>query len=336
MLVSVVIPCRNEEKYIAQCIDSIIESDYPKEKIEIIIVDGMSNDHTIAIIKSYIKEQHCIKLIENHKQTTQWALNKGIVESTGDVIIILGAHASISKNYISGCVEILKKENDIMCAGGLVENVFDNNTSKIIGKAMSSSFGVGNAYFRTGGKSGFVDTVAFGAYKKEIFEKIGLFDEDLVRNQDDEYNYRLTKNGYKIYLETNLKLLYYTRASYTKLFNQYFQYGYWKVYVNKKHKTITTLRQVVPSLFVAFLFLGFLTPFSNIYIRFGYRFTILIYLLLAIKNGLNKTDTLKELSKFIYACIILHISYGSGYIMGLFTFFIMRKKPSDFSKGLTR
>jgi len=336
MIVSVIIPCRNEEKYIAQCIDSILESDYQKEEFEIIVVDGMSNDKTIDIVENYLNRYGFIKLIKNPKQTTQWALNKGIIEAKGDVIIILGAHAAISQNYISGCVEILKNDNETVCAGGLVENICENDISKIIGYAMSSSFGVGNAYFRTGDKSGFVDTVAFGAYKKEIFEKIGYFDEDLVRNQDDEFNFRVTKNGYKIFLDTKLKLLYYTRASFKKLFNQYFQYGYWKVYVNKKHKAVTTLRQLVPSLFLIFLVFGFFISFSNIYLRFGYRLTILTYIVLAIKSGLNKTDTIRELGLFIYTCLILHISYGSGYLWGVISFLILRKTPSKHSQELTR
>ena len=336
MNVSVIIPCLNEEKYIAQCIDSILNSDYSQEQVEIIIVDGLSNDKTTNIIDTYLEKYTFIKLIENRNRTTQWALNMGIKQASGEIIIILGAHAALSKNYISECVKLLKNDQNIVCVGGVIENIYENETSKIIGYAMSSSFGVGNAYFRTGTKSGFVDTVGFGAYKKEIFEKIGYFDEELVRNQDDELNFRVTKNGYKIYLDTGLKLLYYTRASFKKLFHQYFQYGYWKVYVNKKHKTITTLRQIVPSLFVGFFVIGFFLSFFNKYLFSAYLITLFIYIVLAQLNAVKKVKTMKDTILFIFTCFILHISYGSGYIYGILTFLLLQKKPSDFSKEVTR
>jgi len=336
MFVSVVIPCRNEENYISLCVNSVLNNNYPQELTEIIIVDGMSDDNTLNIIKKFTENHNNIHLIPNDEKTTQWALNMGIKKSRGDVIIILGAHAELGENYIYGCVEFLKHNDEVACVGGLVENVFDNENSRIIGLAMSSKFGVGNVHFRTASKSAYVDTVAFGAYKREIFDKIGLFDEDLVRNQDDEFNYRITKNGFKIYLNAELKLRYFVRSSFQKLFNQYFQYGYWKVYVNKKHKTITTLRQIVPSLFVAFLVLGFIASYTGIYMRFLYRLMIFLYIVLSVRSGLYKVDKISELLKFMFSCFILHISYGSGYLLGIFDFLIMKKKPSSFTKKLTR
>lgn len=336
MNVSVIIPCRNEERYIAECIDSVITCNYPQDNLEIIVVDGQSSDATRDIVQK-IREQFAnIYLMDNPQQTTQWALNMGIKNASGDVIFILGAHAMMTGNYIGACVEILERHPEVGCAGGVTENIYADGLSGIIGRAMSGRFGVGNAHFRTGTKSGYVDTVAFGAYRKQVFDRIGFFDEELVRNQDDEFSYRMIKNGFKIYLDPALKLLYHARASFKSLFRQYFQYGYWKVYVNKKHKAITTLRQLVPALFVLFLFPGFLITFAGIYLRFFYRLTLLMYLLLAIRSGLYKVDKVKELMQYVWACFILHISYGSGYLYGILHFVMLRKKPSDFSKKLTR
>jgi len=336
MNVSVVIPCRNEERYIAECIESVIACNYPKEQLEIIVVDGQSTDATKETVVKLRERYANIYLLDNPQQTTQWALNMGVKNASGDVIIILGAHAMMTGDYIGSCVRILEAHPEVSCAGGVTENIYANGLSGIIGRAMSSRFGVGNAHFRTGTRSGYVDTVAFGAYRRQIFEAIGYFDEELIRNQDDEFSYRMIKNGYKIYLDTDLKLLYHTRASFKSLFNQYFQYGYWKVYVNKKHRAITTWRQLVPAFFVLFLFPGFLVTYVGIYIRFLYRLTLLVYILTAIRSGLYKVDTLKELMQFIWACFILHISYGSGYLYGILHFIIMRLKPSEFSKKLTR
>jgi len=190
MRVSITIPCRNEEKYIAKCLQSIINSTYPKELLEVFVCDGMSDDTSVQIIQSFTQKYSFITLLENKLKTTQYALNLGINASDADVKIILGAHAEIYPDYIENCIKTFDIDPQIACVGGVLENVMEDEQSRIISLAMSSSFGVGNAHFRTGEKDGFVDTVAFGAYKKNVFEKAGCFDEDLVRNQDDEVRFR--------------------------------------------------------------------------------------------------------------------------------------------------
>jgi GT2 family glycosyltransferase len=201
---------------------------------------------------------------------------------------------------------------------------------------MSSSFGVGNAHFRTGNKSGYVDTVAFGAYKKEVFDDIGYFDEDLIRNQDDEFNFRLLKNGYKIYLSNKIKSKYYVRGSFSKLFKQYYQYGYWKVFVNKKHKTVTTVRQLIPLFFVLFLILGGIISFAHPYIFIFYRAIILLYFLLGLLFAWDGNNSLKKAISITFTFFILHLSYGLGYLLAIFDFILLNKKPNDKSKTLSR
>ena len=252
-IVSIIIPCRNEEKYISQNIDSILAQNYVGE-IEIIVVDGMSDDNTRDIVIKYPKNQ--VKLIDNTKKVTPKALNLGIESCSGEIFIILGGHAYLDESFVKNNVELLLKDKTLGCAGGIIKNIYENKIGEIISLAMASSFGVGNATFRTGGNPKYVDTVAFGAYWKKIHFEINGFNEELVRNQDDEYNFRVTKAGYKIYFDPKIVSYYYVRGSINKLYNQYLQYGYWKVYVNKIHKTVTSVRQLIPLFFVLGIIFG--------------------------------------------------------------------------------
>lgn len=316
--ISVVIPCRNENAHIKECLDSIIASDYPSDNLEVFVCDAMSNDGTIEIIQEYEKNYKNIFYLLNEKQTTPHALNLGIKRSSGDVIIILGAHSSIDKKYIAECVELLDSDNKLGCVGGVLENVYEDEVSKCIAFAMSSLFGVGNAHFRTGVKDGIVDTVAFGAYKKEVFNKVGFFDEELTRNQDDEFNFRVIKAGYLIKLSKNIKAKYYVRSGYRKLFNQYFQYGFWKVIVNRKHRTVTTLRQVVPPAFVLFIVLGLLISVIIPPLAIYYLIAMIFYFFLSLFFAWKKSDQIRLVLKIMLSFWILHIAYGLGYLKALF------------------
>ena len=334
--VSITIPCRNEDKYIEKCINSILNSDYPQEKIKIFVCDGLSADNTRDIVLELSKKHSNINLIDNEKQTTPFALNLGLKASDCDIKIILGAHAEINKDFIKNNVTVLNDYPDVGCAGGIIENVYENEAAETIGLAMSSSFGVGNAHFRTGNKNGYVDTVAFGAYRKEVFEKIGYFDEDLIRNQDDEFNYRLLKNGFKIYLNSQIISKYYVRASFSKLYKQYYQYGYWKVYVNKKHKAVTSVRQLVPLFFVLFLFLGFILSIFHWVLGVLFSLGIISYVVLALVFASQKTNSIEKTARITYTFFLLHFSYGLGYLIGIFDFIFLNKKPRNSSQELTR
>jgi len=320
--VSIVIPCRNEEMHISQCITSLINSDYPQELMEIIVCDGMSTDSTAELVEELAAKHSSIVKLENENQFTPHGLNLGIEYASGDVIIILGAHAEVYPGYIAKCVEALDAKHEAGCVGGVLESIATDRSSKAISTAMSSVFGVGSAHFRTGLKDGFVDTVAFGAYRKEVFEKIGLFDEELLRNQDDEFNYRLISSGFKIYLSKDIKSKYYVRSSFRNLLRQYFQYGYWKVYVNKKHKTITTMRQIVPSLFIVFLVAGFILSWLNTLVFAAYLAVLLVYVISAKIAAIQATWNVVGIAKTMLAFMIMHIGYGVGYLEGLLHFYI--------------
>ncbi len=334
--VSIVIPCLNEANYIGRCLDSIISCDYPKDRLQVFVCDGKSTDGTSDILKKYTEAYSFIKVLTNEMRTAPFAMNLGMRAAEFDIGIILGAHAEIAPDFVSRCAETLKRIPEAGCAGGIIENVYENNTSHAIGAAMSSVFGVGNAHFRTGTKSGFVDTVAFGAYRKEVFEQCGFFDEELTRNQDDEFNFRILQHGFKIWLDPEIRSRYFVRASFRKLFRQYNQYGYWKVYVNRKHKTVTTVRQLIPAIWVAFLFTGLPISFLHFTATSIYSAGILSYLLVSFAAALKTSDKGKNFGKIILAFWTLHFSYGSGYLKGIWDFLILGRKPAENKAGLSR
>ncbi|MBI3510843.1 MAG: glycosyltransferase family 2 protein [Bacteroidetes bacterium] len=334
--VSVIIPCRNEKKYIAGCIGSVLQSDFTYGEFEIIVCDGQSDDGTIEVVKKIASAHKNLICLENKYHVTPHALNLGIRNAKGEVIIILGAHAEVYHDYLARCYELLSKEKELGCTGGVLENIFEDEVSAAIAAAMSSSFGVGNAHFRTGMKEGYVDTVAFGAYKREVFQKAGFFDEELVRNQDDEFNYRVLKSGYRIKLSKEIKAKYYVRGSTGKLFRQYFQYGYWKVYVNKKHRALTTPRQLAPPAFVFFLFAGAIVSCFIFKVRLVYFAVIAIYLLTSLAAAIPVSEKFSRYFRIVFSFWILHLAYGSGYLEGAFHFFLMGKKPSAGRTGSSR
>lgn len=322
--VSVVIPCRNEEKYIGKCIESIIEQSYGIENIEVFVSDGMSEDKTSDIIIEYGKIHPQIKYIKNEKLTAPTAMNLGIQNSTGDIIIIFGAHAYMDKDYVEKCVEKLK-DNDIDCVGGRIINISENRAAEAISRAMASPFGVGNALFRYSNKEELVDTVAFGAYKREVFNRIGLFDEEFVRNQDDELNFRLTLSGGHILLTPEILSYYYTRGSFSKLWNQYFQYGFWKVRGIQKHRRAASIRHLIPAGFVLGMIFGTGLSIFFIWARIVFALVLLAYLagalVFAQRAAQNET---KHIPNIIWTFIILHISYGLGFLEGIFVFYLSR------------
>ena len=335
--IKVVIPCRNERAYIGRCIDSILKAHSDGMEIEVAVVDGMSDDGTREIVSAYASKHACVLLVDNPQRTTPFALNIGLRTMDYDVGIILGAHAEVSPDFFRTNLRVLREHPEVGCAGGIIKNVHENEMSRVISLAMASPFGVGNAHFRTGAKSGYVDTVAFGAYRKEVFEQCGFFDEELIRNQDDEFNFRITRHGFKIYLDPAIQSLYYVRGSFSKLYRQYFQYGYWKVFVNKKHRAITSLRQLAPPLWVLFVLVGWMGFIIHPLLGYAYAGLVLLYISIASMVALKSSRFQLPLTfKLLWCYFILHSSYGLGYLKGLLHFYLLGRNPTRSSAALTR
>lgn len=340
MKIAVVIPCRNEIKNIEECISAIYASEIPSDwEIRVYVIDGKSDDGTVELLQQLQQIHPSLQIVENEHKITPKAFNLGIHAGKGsDYIQIIGARQIISSNYIHDAVTKLEENKSIWCIGGSVENVFQNYEGKVIANAMSTSLGMGLGNFRTINKSGFVDTVGTPMYPYRVFEKIGFFDEELIRNQDDDFNYRVTKAGGKIYFDADISLKYYVRGSYKNLWKQFYQYGYWKVYVNQKHQAVTTIRQLVPPIFVSYLILFLFSWLPGPAIGLISSFPLIIYLLLtAVTAGsLVKKDRSLRFRDVFKTFPILHISYGLGYLKGIIDFILFRKKPSEKQKQLSR
>lgn len=325
--VTIIVPIKNEEKYIIQCLDSLLKQTFPQENYEILVIDGMSTDNTREIVNNYIQNNNNIniKMFDNPKKIAPTAMNIGLKNAKGDVIIRIDGHSYVSSDFIEQNL-IALSNTDAACVGGPIEAIASDIISKAISFAMMSPFGVGNALFRYSKEPCYVDTLAFGAYIKDIFNRIGLFDEELVRNQDDELNYRLIKSGLKIFLTPKIKSYYYNRSSLKKLWSQYFQYGFWKVRVIQKHGRPASLRHLVPMTFI--LTLIFPIIISVFYTKIIWvTITILILYLLAnllftFKICLVKGIQYLFLLPIVFA--ILHFSYGLGFISGLLYFYFVK------------
>jgi glycosyltransferase involved in cell wall biosynthesis len=329
IILTVVIPCLNEENYIDKCLKSIINSDFDKSKLEVLVYDGGSSDKTASIVKEFNTKYPYIILKTNPKKIAPVAFNRGIEDSKSEYVMILGAHSEIALNYFTKCVDFLESNIDYDVVGGVLKNKGVNKVSNAIAKAMTSPFGVGGAHFRTGAKSGRVDTVAFGVYRKSIFNKVGLFDERLIRGQDGEMNFRILKSGSKIWLLNNTYAEYYVRSSFKRLFKQYFQYGQWKFVLNIINKSFVSFRQLVPSLFVVLLLVTIISGFFNFPIFIACASLIILYIILGIYMTLEHSNSYINGSYIFFSFLVLHISYGLGYFSGLLKFFSTKSLKSS-------
>ena len=337
MKVSVVIPCRNEKAFVGRCIEAIYNSELPEHvHVKVIVVDGMSNDGTREELDRLQTIYTSLNVVDNIQQLTPIAFNLGIHYCDFDFLQIIGARHIITTNYISKSIDILINKPEIWCVGGKIKNVFTTEDSQVISEAMSTSFGMGLGNFRTLNESSFTDTVTSPMYPKFVFEKIGYFDEQLVRNQDDDFNFRVNKAGGKIWFESEIALDYYVRSNYSGLMKQFYQYGYWKVFVNTKHKTVTTWRQLIPPVFVLYLFSIVFLPFLPFLFTLFYSLPFILYLILLVFVSLRCAKKSTSVFAFIRTFIILHFSYGSGYLHGILNFIILKRKPSKNQMRLSR
>ena len=322
-MVSVILPVRNEVVYIARSLHSILMQDYPAQRLEILVVDGQSRDGSREVVQRMADQQKRfpIYLFDNPKLITPAALNIGICHARGEIIIRVDGHCEIKSDYVRRCVEHLQREA-VDGVGGAIVTVGDTYLARAIADATSSSFGVGNSLFRLRRVAQvFSDSVPFPAYRRDIFKHVGFFDEEMLCNEDDEFNYRVREMGGRILLTMDIHSHYFCRESLSALSVQYFRFGLWKIRVMQKHPRQMSLRQFVPPLFVLALFgsiLLALFPLSrslSLVIPLVYIFTnLLASLYTAIRYDLQTLPVLP----FVF--VTIHLSYGLGFLAGLIKF----------------
>lgn len=320
-------PIRNEGAFIARSLGSVLAQDYPLNRLEVLVADGNSTDDTRAQVAAIHEKQRDLRveIIDNPGQFMPIGFNLALRQARGDVIIMLGGHAEIAQDYVRQCVRLIQT-TDAACVGGAMETIAEDPAGRVIAMAMRSHFGVGGVAFRTmPDREMDVDTSVFAAYRRDVFVTLGGLDEEMIRNQDDEFNYRLRGKGGRILFSPFIRSRYYSRANFPSLWRQYYQYGLYKVRVLQKHPRQMSLRQFMPPLLVLALLvcsvIAFIPPFQ--------LYAIPLPLLYVVANGLaslvtaiqqRNTTALGTYFLLPMAFAILHLSYGLGFLHGLIRF----------------
>lgn len=321
-MLSVIIPIYNEEKYIAKCLDSILEQDFPKEDMELLLCDGMSKDKTREIIFEYQKKYPWIQLLDNPKRIAPCAMNVGIEAAKGDIIMRLDAHASYQPDYFSVLVNGIKRLNADN-VGTVCKTDVLNKTPKTLAikEVLGNKFGVGDSTFRTGiDKEQEVETVPFGCWRREVFEKYGKYDERLVRNQDIELNKRIVRGGGKIYILPDTYCTYLARETWSALSRNNYGNGKWNiltVYYTKMFSSLS-LRHFIPLLFLLSLVIPLLMAF--IWWPFALISVVSLLAYTTLLSAVSIKLSVEKKLNFFYLLItfyVLHLSYGWGSLVGI-------------------
>ncbi len=314
-LVSIVIPCLNEERYITSLLDSLQAQDYGPDGIEVLVADGGSTDATRDLVRDYPSRFHRLELVDNPKRITVGGLNAGMDAARGDCWIIIGAHSVVRTDFVSASVSALKRTG-AACVGGPIETIGEGTAGRAIAAAMSSPFGVGNAKFRYGGEESDVDTVPFGCYHKRVWEVVGRFDETVDGADEDSYNERLIEAGGRIVLVPSIRSSYFPRRTFKALAKQYWEYGAAKGTLYSRGRPLRP-RHFAPSAMVlagpGLFLLGtvwkrarqLLTLLAVVYAAGG----LLAARRSAAKSGANPVLTFAAMAT-------MHFTYGAGFILG--------------------
>ena len=324
IVVTLIVPMRNERRRLRGCLASILAQDYPLDRVEVLLLDGQSTDGTQEIAREIIEANPSvpITLIDNPRRVPAAALNIGIRRARGPYILRLDAHCEAAPDFVRKTLEVLDRTG-AACVGACLTSVGEGRTARAIALAMGSPFGVGNAHFRFAQKEREVDAVAYGAYRREIFDEIGLYDEDLVYSEDNEVNDRLTRAGRKVLLSPEIRVRYYTRETLGALWRQYFRYGRGRTRYMVRAPGSIRLRHLVPFAFVMFLLIALLLGFLDA------RFWVLMLGVLGLWAAAAVGATLLlgrahpesrdalPLVPLAFAC--QHFGYGTGQCAGLFS-----------------
>jgi glycosyltransferase involved in cell wall biosynthesis len=319
--ISVVIPMRNEARHIGECLDSVLAQDYPPERMEILVADGRSDDDSRGVVEEYGRRDSRIRLLDNPRQIVPSALNTAIRAARGEIIARVDGHTTFDADYLRQGVAALERSGADNVGGPMVARG-GGRIGDAVEMATSSPFGIG-AYFHYGTEDRFVDTVYLGMWPRQVFARVGLFDEELVRNQDDEFNYRLRKHGGRVFLTPLMRSSYQNRQGLRSLTRQFYQYGLWKVRVCQKHPRQMSWRHFVPPAFV--LALGLTPLLLWLWPALGWlgAAAVVSYLGLiaaASVQAARKGGPGRHRRWLPVVFAIIHVGWGLGFLVGLIRF----------------
>ena len=340
--VSIVVPCRNEERYLGACLDSILAGDYPPDRLEVLVVDGMSDDRTREILGRYTARHPFIRRLDNPQRITPAALNVGIRAARGDVIMRMDAHVLYPSTYVSQLVAALE-ETGADCVGGVIETLpaDDSATARAIALGMSHPLGVGNSYFRIGSRERrWADAVSFPCYRRDVFDRIGLYDEELVRNQDDEFDLRLIKHGGRVLLVPEVVARYYARRSLRQVARMFYQYGYFKPLVVRKLGRVMTVRPLVPTALLMSLLVSAVTGLWWTPAAWAGAAILGCYTAVVLGAAFGGVRRLGVRAGAALTTVfpVIHFSYGLGFLHGIAVHMLRltRRRPHAAAISLSR
>jgi succinoglycan biosynthesis protein ExoA len=320
---SIIVPCYNERATIHLLLDALYVQTYPRADLEVVIADGGSTDGTPAAIFEW-QQLHMdmrVLVIENPTRTIPAALNKAIRASSGAIIVRLDAHSKPDPDYVERSVAgVVAGQGQNVGGVWNIQPSSDDWIARSIAVAAGHPIGVGDARYRYSGQAAFVDTVPFGAFKRELIDQVGLFDETLLTNEDYEFNTRIRQAGGKIWFDPHIRSVYYARENLTALARQYWRYGFWKVQMLRRYPHTIRWRQALPPLFVITLIvLAVISPFVQAALG-ALAGVISIYIAILIMVGVylaiqHKTPAFSLGVPLAIAC--MHFSWGTGFLWGL-------------------
>ena len=321
--VSLIVPCYNEQASIGLLLDAIRRQTYQLDEIEVIIADGMSDDGTRDAIQDHASQhpELSIRLIDNPQRIIPAALNAAIKAAKGDVIIRLDAHSAPEPDYVDRCLAVLE-ETGAANAGGVWEIQPGAETwmARSIAVAASHPLGAGDARYRISGEPGLVDTVPFGAFRREWLEQIGPFNEELLTNEDYEYNVRIRAAGGVVWFDPSIRSIYFARPDLRALSRQYWRYGFWKVRMLRLYPDTLRWRQALPPLFVliavALGVLSFVFPLARLLFSIQLGVYILTTITFGFLEGVKRNDLGVALG-FPLSIWAMHIAWGSSFLWSL-------------------
>jgi cellulose synthase/poly-beta-1,6-N-acetylglucosamine synthase-like glycosyltransferase len=320
--VSVVIPCFNEERFIAKVLENLA-AQYTAARYEIIVVDGMSTDRTRAVVSEFMQEHPklTIRLVDNPKRHIPTALNLGIEQARGEIIVRMDAHSVPSENYVRRCVENLMDDVSVTGMPWRIRASGETLAARAIALAVAHPFGIGDAKYRLANSaSQFVDTVPFGAFRKTLWSEIGGFNESLLANEDYDFHYRVRQRGGRVLLDTTAHSVYFARGSFKALWIQYFRYGRWKAQMVKRHPRSLKIRQLIAPLFVVALIASAALGIWWWPALLGLALVVVPYVSLAVFFALKlsiKEGDRALLPAIALSFLIIHIAWGSSFLIGL-------------------